>query len=254
MQMLHPFTRKTIQQIKQISNQLVFFPLLSNVFERVIHNQFGKYMDTFLKSLLCCLGKTTPLYSISLFKLLQQWHKELDNSGLVGTILMDLSKEYECLRHDLIITQFDVYGLSKSSSSLLLEYLTLRKQKEKIGSSYSVWNESKRVVPQVSILGSLLFNVFIDDIFMFIEKTEVCNFVHDNTIYECGEDFSNILENLKHNLKILLKWFRINSLQANTGKLQFMILRKKKRNSVKLKMNSTKIGESKKIVFSKYYN
>ena len=84
-----------------------------------------------------------------------------------------------------------------------------------------------RVVPQGSILGPLSFNVFINDIFMFIEKTEVCNFADDNTIYDCGEDLSNILENLKHDLKILLKWFRINSLQANPGKFQFMILGKK---------------------------
>ena len=97
----------------------------------------------------------------------------------------------------------------------------------KIGSSYSVWNEIKRDVPQGSILGPLLFNVFINDIFMFIEKTEVCNFADDNTIYDCGEDLSNILQNLKHNVKILLKWFRINSLQANPGKFQFMILGKK---------------------------
>ena len=97
----------------------------------------------------------------------------------------------------------------------------------KIGSSYSVWNEIKRGVPQGSILGPLLFNVFINDIFMFIEKTEVCNFADDNTIYDCGEDLSNILQNLKHNVKILLKWFRINSFQANPGKFQFMILGKK---------------------------
>ena len=83
---------------------------------------------------------------------------------------------------------------------------------------------------------------------MFIEKTEVCNFADDNTIYDCGEDLSNILENLNHDLKILLKWFRINSLQANPGKFQFMILGKKKRNSVKLIINTTEIEESRKVV------
>ena len=82
---------------------------------------------------------------------------------------------------------------------------------------------------------------------MFIEKTEVYNF-DDNTIYDCGEDFSNVLENLKHYMKILLKWFRINSLQANPGKFQFMILGKKKRNSVKLIINTIEIEESKKVV------
>ena len=65
--------------------------------------------------------------------------------------------------------------------------------------------ESKRGVPQWYILGPLLFNFFINGIFIFIEKTEVCNFADNNTIYDCGEDLSNILENLKHDLKILLK-------------------------------------------------
>ena len=160
-------------------------PLLSNVFERVIYNQLGKYMGTFLNKLLCGFRKAHSTQH-ALFKLLQQSQNELDNSGLVGTILIDLSKAYDCLPHDLIIAKFEAYGLSKSSLS------------------------------------------------MFIEKTKICNVADDNTIYECGENLSNILENLKHDLKILLKWVRINSLQANPGKFQLMILGKKKQNSVKL--------------------
>ena len=69
---------------------------------------------------------------------------------------------------------------------------------------------------------------------MFIEKSQTCNFADDNNICVCGEDLPNILENLKHNMKILLNRFRINSLQVNPGKFQFMILGKKKRNSAKL--------------------
>ena len=78
---------------------------------------------------------------------------------------------------------------------------------------------------------------------MSIEKAEVYNFADD-----CGEDLSNILNSLKHDLKILLIYFRINSLQANPGKFQFMILVKKKRNSVKLIINTTEIEERKKVV------
>ena len=202
-------------------------PVLSKVFERVIYNQLGKYMDTFLNKLLCGFRKAHSTQH-ALFKLLQRWWKELDNSGLVGTILMDLSKAYDWLPHNLIIAKFEAYGFSISSLSLLLDYLTSRRERVKLGSSYSVWNEIKRGVPQWSILGPLLFNVFINDIFMFIEKSENCNFADDNTIYECGEDLSNILGNLKHDIKILLKWFRINSLQANPGKFLFMILGRKK--------------------------
>ena len=54
----------------------------------------------------------------------------------------------------------------------------------------------------------LLFNVFINDIFMFIEKSEICNFADDNINDDCGEDLSNILGNLKLDIKILLTWLR----------------------------------------------
>ena len=84
---------------------------------------------------------------------------------------------------------------------------------------------------------------------MFIEKSEIGKFADDNAIYDCGKDLSNILENLKHGMKILLKWFIINSLQANSGEFQFMVLKKKKWKSVKLIRNSTEIEESKKVVF-----
>ena len=130
-------------------------PLSSKVFERVIYNQLGKYMEAFLNKLLCGFRNAHSTQH-ALFKLLQRWQKELDNSGLVGTILMDLSKAYDCLPHDLIIAKFEAYGLSKSSLSLLLDYLTSRKQRVKIGSSYSVWNEVKRDVPQGSILGPVI--------------------------------------------------------------------------------------------------
>ena len=62
---------------------------------------------------------------------------------------------------------------------------------------------------------------------MFIENCEICNFTDDNTIYSNGMELSSILENLKHYTKIILKWFRINSMKANPGKFQFMIPGKK---------------------------
>ena len=82
---------------------------------------------------------------------------------------------------------------------------------------------------------------------MFNEEIQICNLDDHNNIYICDEDLSNILENL--NMKILSKWFKINSLQVNPGKFQFMILGKEKRNWVKLGTNSTEIEESKKVVF-----
>ena len=83
---------------------------------------------------------------------------------------MDLSKAYDCLPHYRIIAKFEAYGLSKSRLGLLLDYLTSHKQRVKIGLSYSLWNEIKRGVPQGSILGPLLFNVFINGILSLLRK------------------------------------------------------------------------------------
>ena len=215
-------------------------PLLSKIFEKVIYNQLREYMDLVLNKLLCGLEKHILLNTLYLnYYIVGQ-----RSSRFIGTILMNLSKAYDCLPHDLIITKFEAYGLSNNSLKLLLDYLEGRKQRVKIGSSNSFWSDIKRGVPQGFILEPLFFNVFINDLFMFIENCEICNFADDNILYSSGVELSSILENLKHDTKTILKWFRINSLKANPGKFQFMILGKKQCNKMKLIINSIVINES----------
>ena len=65
------------------------------------------------------------------------WQQVLDNGGFIGTILMDLSKAYDCIRYNLLIAKLECYGVDKASLRLLLYYLTHRKQRTKIGSLLS---------------------------------------------------------------------------------------------------------------------
>ena len=88
----------------------------------------------------------------------------LDNSGYVGTVLMDLSKAYECIPHDLLIAKLEAYGRDKTCLPLLRDYLRNRKQRTKIDSSFKDWWDIICGIPQGSILDPLLFNVFINDI------------------------------------------------------------------------------------------
>ena len=65
----------------------------------------------------------------------------------------------------------------------ILDYLTFREQRTKVGSAYSKWSKIRWRIPQGSILGLYLVNIFINDIFMIIEQSAICNFADDNTLY-----------------------------------------------------------------------
>ena len=95
--------------------------------------------------------------------------KELDNSGLVGKILIDLSKVYDCLHHDLLMVKVEAYGLDKPSLNLVNDYLRFRKQSRKIGSSYGDWVNVTMGIPHKSILG-LYFLIFLSIIFFYLLK------------------------------------------------------------------------------------
>ena len=117
-----------------------------------------------------------------LCRILQKCQKEFDSGRFIGTILMDLLKAYDCLRHDLSIAKLEAYGRGNGSLNFLLVYLTFRKQRTKVGSAYSKWSEIRRGIPQGLILGLILFNIFINDILMIIEQS-ICNFADDNNLY-----------------------------------------------------------------------
>ena len=185
-------------------------PLILKVFERLIYNQLSEYTESFLNHILCGFRKAHSTQH-ALFKLLQSWQKELDNGGFVGTILMDLSKAYDCIPHELLIAKLKCYGIDNGSLRLLLDYLTNRKQRTKIGSSFSSWCDINTGVPQGSILGPILFNIFINDLFFFITKSEVCNFADDNTLYSCNKNLEHVFSDLKYDPRNVLDWFKINS-------------------------------------------
>ena len=115
---------------------------------------------------------------------------------------MDLPKAYDCITHDLLIAELEAYCLGNGSLNLLLDYLSFRKQRSKVGSAYSKWSNIRRGIPQGSILGPLLFNIFINDVFMIIEQSDICTFADDNILYSYGKSLTYIKENLVSDTKV----------------------------------------------------
>ena len=137
--------------------------LVSKAFEKI---SFSSKIS--LSQVLCGFRKARSTHH-PLFRLLQKWQKEFDSGRFIGAMLMDLTKTYDCLRHDLLIAKLEAYGLGNSSLNLLLDYLTFRKQRTKVGSAYSKWSKIRRGIPQGSIFRPILLNIFINNIFMITE-------------------------------------------------------------------------------------
>ena len=145
--------------------------------------------------------------------------------------------------HDLFVAKFETYSINKTGLNLINNYLFKLKQRTKINSSFSDWYY---IVPQGSILGPLLFNLFINDFILFIERTNICNTEDDNAIYYCRNDLKTILEDLRYGMITLLRWIKENSMKANP-KIK-LNLNKTPRQRIILNISQIKVEESQKVV------
>ena len=133
-----------------------------------LSQQLSVYFESIFDKYLCAFRKGQGHKKV-LLRLLEDWRAALDNNEYVAAVLMDLSKVFDCLPHKILLSKLSAYGLSDEAVLLLKSYLSDRKQRIKLNNIVSSWSEIKQGVPHGSILGLLLFNVFINDIFYFKE-------------------------------------------------------------------------------------
>ena len=110
----------------------------------------------------------------------EKWRKYLDAGGAFGALLTDLPKAFDCLPHELLITKLHAYGVDIPSLKLLDSYLTKQRQRVKLNGTYSSGSEILFAVPQVPILGPLLFNIFLCDLIQFFPDVDIANYGDDN--------------------------------------------------------------------------
>ena len=119
-----------------------------------------------------------------LLTMAEKWRKYLDKDGVTRAWLTDLSKAFNCLLHDLLIAKLATYGFDYESLTLIQSYLSNRQQRTKVNNTYSTYSDIILRVPQCSILGPSLFNIYICDMVYDITDCDIANYA-ENTPY-CG--------------------------------------------------------------------
>ena len=156
--------------------------------------------------------------------------KTLDNGGYICAIFMDLSKAFGTMNHKLLIAKLGAYGFNKKALYYIKSYLDNRKQRVCENSSFSSWQQIIAGLPQGSILGSFLFNIFVNYPFLFVSSSNLSNYADDNTLYTSGYNLKEVKEVLLNDLNKVTEWFFENYMVLNAGKCHFMCLGKNTEN------------------------
>ena len=209
----------TIENYRPVS----ILPAISKVFERTIGEQLVEFFDHIFNPMLSAYRQGYSCQS-TLLALTESWRQALDENKIAAAILMDLSKAFDCVNPMLLIEKLKAYGLDEKAVNLIQSYMSNHKQCVRVQNIHSSLFDILKGVPQGSILGPIIFNVFLNDIFLFVEKATLFNYADDNSLSYSHRNIENLKETLEKESEGLIKWFHLNKLKANPEKFQAIVV------------------------------
>lgn len=195
-------------------------PAFSKIFEKIIFNRITAFID---KNDLITVNqygfRKNMSTTMALTELVKTILSALDSCLNPTGIFCDLSKAFDCVDHNILLRKLNDYGIRGKANDLIRSYLTGRKQIVDIQGTLSTPSEITRGVPQGSILGPLLFIIFINDICDYIpSSTKILLYADDTSFVLRNKNISNLLCEVTDTLNLADEWFKANKLMLNSSK------------------------------------
>ena len=207
--------------IKKNYRPITVLGIVSKIFEKIMDKQSNDFIESFLSKFLCGYRKEYNC-QIAMVAMIERWKMSRDKRQYSAGVLLDLSKAFDTINHELLIAKMYAYGFSIDALRIIHSYLSNRWHRTKIDGSYSSWQKILQGMPQGSVNGPKWFNIYLNDLFFLFINTEVCNIADDTTPYACDADLGALLHNLESDVTSALLWFDANYMKPNQSKCHLL--------------------------------
>ena len=212
-----PIYKKGKEDKKENYRPVSTRPVLSKIFGRTMFIQMPTFFEDIFHKQQCGFHKDYNIQQC-LLKMLEKGKGSIDEGKVFGELLTDLSKAFVCLHHELLIEKLNAYGFSLPALRLITVCLSNRRQRTRIGNSFSDWFEVILGESQRSILGPLSYNILLADLFLVLKDVDIANFADDNTPFTSANNIDDLTDSLEKPSISLLKWLQHNLFKGNPDK------------------------------------
>ena len=220
-------------------------PLFSKILERIMHSRLYKYFESnkFLYGKQFGFRKNNSV-DYGLMEVVNDISQSMSKKQLTLGVFIDLSKAFDTVNHEILLQKLKKYGVVGVELAWLKCYLTNRHQFVKIDNEESSFLKVKCGVPQGSILGPLLFLIYVNDMHFSVPKLNVVMFADDTNLFVSGSDYKTIFKIMNEQLSLIETWFSANKLSLNTEKTKYtMFCSKNMEEILPLKLPKLSIGD-----------